>query len=72
MEARTGFEPVMTVLQTVALPLGDRAASEWTSSLTNPENKLKSLLKIRVLGLFYGYLPRRILMNSLKLALGFA
>jgi hypothetical protein len=28
LEARTGFEPVMTVLQTVALPLGDRAASE--------------------------------------------
>ncbi len=52
LEARTGFEPVMTVLQTVALPLGDRAASEWIGSLTNPENKLKSLLKIRVLGLF--------------------
>ena len=25
LEARTGFEPVMTVLQTGALPLGDRA-----------------------------------------------
>lgn len=62
----------MTVLQTVALPLGDRAASEWIGSLTNPENKLKSLLKIRVLGLFYPNLPRRILMDCLKLALGFA
>ena len=62
----------MTVLQTVALPLGDRAASEWIGSLTNPENKLKSLLKIRVFGLFHPNLPRRILMDCLKLALGFA
>ena len=62
----------MTVLQTVALPLGDRAASEWIGSLTNLENKLKPLLKVFVLGLFYGYLPRRILMDCLKLALGFA
>ena len=58
MEARTGFEPVMTVLQTVALPLGDRAASEWIGSLTNLENKLKPLLKIRVLGVFFPNLPR--------------
>ncbi len=50
----------MTVLQTVALPLGDRAASEWIISLTNPENKLKSLLKIRVLGLFNHSRPRSI------------
>ena len=31
MEATTGFEPVMGVLQTPALPLGYVATSTWTN-----------------------------------------
>ena len=40
-EARTGFEPVITVLQTGALPLGDRAI--FSSDLSQPIHYISEL-----------------------------
>jgi hypothetical protein len=65
MEARGGIEPPMMVLQTIALPLGDRA-TERNDSWSGEDRREKEAFAAQVPALHCKLLPLASINRSLK------
>ena len=56
MEARGGIEPPIKVLQTFALPLGDRAGCSWQKQIIASEAR-DDVSKIRIMVISWFLVP---------------